>query len=457
MQQTNNLSSKIEQFYSEVSLKISNKYKGYSYKNVALTEIAVKFYLNEFINSTLFFKEIEATTKTEDWNKMIAFYVANFEIKSSVVQHLIFIFLDVVRYLKYASTKVASCTAPEYYFFITNKKFINYTDGIRANLSENNIKTGLLLWDTKDVNDTIRSISNTPKVAFPQFWTKNYFQFRRYAHLVDRVLGYTALRNAKKVILVEGCVVAEHIVSEVCKSKNIPNYCIQWGFFAKTVTQSGWRTMPFDKFITWGAFYSNQFKRYNALEIKAIGHPKLEDKVVLTKEKVVLFAVQKVMGEHILESNIYSFITFAVDFAKRHTDFTVIVRSHPDFKIPQSFKDANTNLKNLIWHDYQKFSLQQSLEPAKYCVSISSTVSLESIVFGCYPLFIKANDLPLQSHEIFDTTKGFEHVFDYDSFESGIEKLENSVTENYLKEMKMEFYKTLGNNALEAIALELTA
>jgi hypothetical protein len=244
-------------------------------------------------------------------------------------------------------------------------------------------------------------------------------------------------------------------VAVVCKSKKIPTVCIQWGFFAKTVTQAGWRNMPFDRFITWGTFYTNQFKMYNTLDVKEIGHPTLKEEQASSKEQVVLFAVQKVMDKHITAQDIFSFINYAIDIAKKHTTFKIVIRSHPDFKIPLSYKEEHKNLENLVWHDYQDFSLQKSLEIAKYCVSISSTVSLESLVFGCYPLFITANNLPLQLHTIFDTSSGFTHVVDYSNFEEVLVALEQKEVQNYLSGLKKEFYSSLGNEAIEKIAIEI--
>ena len=440
-----------------MTARLLKEYGNYSYKNVFLAEIAIKFYLNNYINSTVFFKEIQTIETKEGWDKLQAFHLDNFKAKDSFLSKIKNAFLDVVRYFKYAMTPTVEFTNAEYYFFITNKKFISFTENIRLNLEKKGIKTGLLIWETKDVNESIRAISNTPKVAFPQFWKKQYFQFRPYAHLVDRVLGYKALLNSKNIILIEGCVLSEHIVGEVCKAKHINTALLQWGFFAKTVTQAGWREMPFSKFLVWGEFYKKSFSKYNSLPIVACGHPTLDYSSNYDKSPVILFAVQKVMGDHIKENDILNFIDYAISFAKMLPNFKVIVRSHPDFKIPEDRKQNAEGIPNIIWHDYYNFSLQNSFTEAKYCVSISSTVSLESIAFGCYPLFLKANALPLQVHEIFDATNGFEHVFDYDSFEIGIEKLEKSDSVPYIKKLKTEFYKTLGDDALEAIALELTA
>ena len=294
-----------------------------------------------------------------------------------------------------------------------------------------------------------------PKIDFPHFWTRKYFQFRPYADLVDRVLGYKSCIASKKVLLVEGCVLSEHIVGEVCKSLKVNSTVLQWGFFAKTVTQSGWRQMPFDKFIVWGDFYKNSFGEYNDLKIVSCGHPTLDYLSRFDNKTALLFAVQKVMGDHIVENDILKFIDFAISYARKFPNKKIIIRSHPDFKIPEKNKEETRNQNNIIWHDYYNFSLKQSFEEAKFCISVSSTVSLESIAFGCYPVFLKTNELPLQVYEVFSPKGNFEHVFDYKSFEDGIAKLDEIDLKEYIKELNFDFYKTLGNEAIESIVNEL--
>ena len=161
------------------------------------------------------------------------------------------------------------------------------------------------------------------------------------------------------------------------------------------------------------------------------------------------------MGDHLTEKNIYTFIEFAIRFAISHSDFNVIIRSHPDFIISKSLKDIHKEVKTLIWHDYQDFSLQGSLEISKYCVSISSTVTLESLVHGCYPLFLKVNNLPLQLHHLFNDNEDYKHVVTYNDFDETIFNLEKMSTEDYLDQIKNDFYRTLGSQAINQITEEI--
>ena len=451
----NILIEKIEKFYSEVTSVLIEKHGKYYYKNVYLSEIAIKFYLNQFINSTDFFNKISAISSDEEWKQFIKSYASNFEVKTSFFNKISFIIFDCIRYFVYLFSSSIKFSKADIYIFITNKKFINYTKTIRLNLENKGVKVGLLIWEPKDITPEIQSISTKPKIDFPHFWTRKYFQFRPYAHLVDRVLGYKSCIDSKKVLLVEGCVLAEHIVGEVCKSLKVNSTVLQWGFFAKTVTQSGWRQMPFDKFIVWGDFYKNSFGEYNDLKIVSCGHPTLDYSSRFDNKTALLFAVQKVMGDHIVENDILKFIDFAISYARKFPNKKIIIRSHPDFKIPERNKEETHNQNNIIWHDYYNFSLKQSFEEAKFCISVSSTVSLESIAFGCYPVFLKTNELPLQVYEVFSSKGDFEHVFDYKSFEDGIAKLDEIDLKEYIKELNFDFYKTLGNEAIESIVNEL--
>ena len=137
-------------------------------------------------------------------------------------------------------------------------------------------------------------------------------------------------------------------------------------------------------------------------------------------------------------------------------DYKIIVRSHPDFEITKNVKEKYQLIQNIIWHDYKNFSLNDSFDQAKYCVSISSTVTLESVANGCYPVYLKINNLPLQIHQLLNNSE-FEHVFETENFVQGIQHLETQNLENYLVQFKNKLYKNLGNDAVKFIVSEMNS
>ncbi|OYU85079.1 MAG: hypothetical protein CFE24_03725 [Flavobacterium sp. BFFFF2] len=447
----NGLSERIEQFYLEVTAAVAAKELNYRYKDIDLLPTAIQFYLNEFINSFSFFKEIESIQNEAEWHRFIAKYVNGFAPKISLLKRIQLAASDVLRYV--ASLRAGKPQAADYYFFITNNKFLKFTADIKLELEKQTAKqAAYLIWERKDQSLVDNALYALPAMAFPAVWTRDYSRFRNYSLLVDRVLGYHLKNQTKKIILVEGCVLAEHIVALVSRKLTIPNVCIQWGFFAKTVTQAGWRNMPFDQFLVWGTFYKKAFSAYNPqLSCLPVGHPTLSFANELVKNKSILFGVQKVMGDHITEADIYRFLDFAIQFAQNHPDFEVIIRSHPDFNIPESYLNNSANPKNLVWHNYRAFTLTQSFEKAKYCVSISSTLSTESIAHGCYPLFLRASETPLQVYDLLATSNDFTHVFDFSNFDAGILHLETLDTALYLNELRQQMFTHLGKTAVSTI------
>ena len=317
-------------------------------------------------------------------------------------------------------------------------------------------KVEFLLWDFKDLDKISHKKIHLPIVDFPSFWKKGYSQYHEFVTLIDRANGFLPLLENKKVILIEGDLESQHVLGLLAKENQFETYCLQWGFFGKTAIKSGWREMPFDKFLVWGDFFADCFKKYNPkLTIVSCGHPTLKENAITTKEKVILFAVQKQFGQHITTDDVIHFIHFAAKIASQMTDYKIIIRSHPDFEIPESIKTEYNSNENIIWHDYKNFSLNDSFDEAKYCVSISSTVSLESIAYGCYPIYLKINDLPLQIHQLLAENSEHKHVFDFEDFVDGIHQLEKRNLENYISGFKNKLFKNLGTAAVNAIVSEL--
>ena len=337
-----------------------------------------------------------------------------------------------------------------------DKKFFSFVNPVKEALEQSGRKVEFLLWDFKDLDKSSHKKIHLPIANFPSFWKKDYSLYHECVTLIDRANGFLPLLENKKVILIEGDLESQHVLGMLGKKNQFKTYCLQWGFFGKTAIKSGWREMPFDKFLVWGDFFADSFKKYNPkLSIVSCGHPTLKENDKSTKGKVILFAVQKRFGEHITIQDVLHFIHFAAEVATKMPGFKVIIRSHPDFEISENIKAEYKANENIIWHDYKNFSLNHSFNEAKYCVSISSTVSLESIANGCYPIYLKINDLPLQIHQLLAENSEHKHVFDFENFVEGIHQLEKNNLENYVSDFKTKLYKNLGTAAVNSIVSEL--
>lgn len=446
------MTERIEQFYQVLYQQLSSKLGVYDYKGIDIVPLAIKFYLNTIVNSKTFIRQMEKVSDEKEMGRLTEqYFEAFFKPKENKLKLAA---QDISRYFYHKLIYKTQKSDAGYFVFITNKKFFSFVKPIRETLELQGKKVEFLLWDKN--NSDGNNAAHLPKTEFPSF-SKGYFQYHNFTTLIDRARGFLPLLKSKKLILVEGDLEAQHILGLLGKENHFETYCLQWGFFGKTVTKPGWRNMPYDKLLVWGDFFAGNFKVYNPeLKIVSCGHPSLKDNEAKEKGKVILFAVQKEFGEHITKQDVLDFIHFAAKIAKEMLDYKIIMRSHPDFEIPENIKQEYQSVANIIWHDYNNFSLNQSFDDAKYCVSISSTVSLESIAYGCYPVYLKINNLPLQIHQLLAQNPDHQHVFDSEGFVAGIKQLETENLNNYLADFKAKLYKNLGTAAINATVSELT-
>lgn len=447
------MTEKIEQFYHSLSQELQSKLGTYVYKDVDVVPLTITFYLNTIINSRAFIQAIEkAATEKQMLSLTEHYFEAFFKSKPNTLR---LYSQDIFRFLFHKIAHKSETSNADFFVLITNKKFFSYSKPITEALGHNGKKVEFLLWDKNNANQNNTAKQHLPKTDFPNIG-KEYFQYHNFTSLIDRANGFLPLLKNKKLIVIEGDLEAHHILGLLGAKNQFETYCLQWGFFGKTATKAGWRNMPFDKLLVWGDFFAENFKEYNPkLKVVACGHPSLRENEISQKTKVILFAVQKEFGEHITTQDVLDFIHFAAKTATQMPEYKIIIRSHPDFEIPENIKTEYEAITNISWHDYKNFSLNQSFDEAKYCVSISSTVSLESIAYGCYPVYLKINNLPLQIHELLAKNSEHQHVFDGNNFASGIQILETQDLKTSLADLKKILYKNLGDKAVNAIVSEM--
>lgn len=445
------MTEKIEQFYQSLYSELTSKLGTYIYKEVDIVPLRVKFYLNTIINSTIFLSRIEKVTSDKQMELLVERYFEGFFKPEK--NKLKLVFKDVFRFLYHRLFNKSAKSDADFFVFVTNKKFFSFIKPIQQELEQQGKKVDFIVWDK---NDSGTNIAHLPKTEFPAFWQKGYCENHEYTTLIDRARGFLPLLKNKKLIVIEGDLESHHILGLLGQKNQFQTYCTQWGFHGKTATKPGWRDMPFDKLLVWGDFFADSFKPTNPkLSIISSGHPALNENEISEKGKTILFAVQKPFGEHIPKEDVIGFIHFAAKTAMQMTDYKIIVRSHPDFEIPQDIKTEYESVSNIIWHDYKNFSMGQSFGEAKYSVSISSAASLESIAYGCYPVYLKINDLPLQIHQIMAGNPEHQHVFDAENFVPGIQNLEMQDHKNYLAGFRNRLYKNLGAAAIRATVAEM--
>ncbi|WP_194778178.1 hypothetical protein [Pararhodonellum marinum] len=432
---------KIDRFYAVVFDEIIGDLQSLQYKGIFLGEIVVKTYLNGVINNPDFIRKIE----NDRVENLSDFYILDFKksyfqrISSpSIVKSFV---RDLARYVYYLLLSIKQPSSDnDIYFFIPNFKFKNYLEGVEKSLRDQSLKFAYLLWERNRLPSSKGRDFILPRPAFPYFWHKQYYKFHEFTTQVDRALGWAKVIEGKKILFVEGCFSTMHVSALIARKYRCNSYCLQWGFFGKTATKAGWRNMPYDKYLVWGEFFRNEFVKYNPnLTIQVSGHPNLSNGQLLPKSKV-LFAIQKKLAGHINEEEVNKFVAIAIQFAVQNPEKSIILRSHPDFDLPKIKLDQIATLSNVVVHDSSRFSLEDSFKEAKYCISISSSTSIESVIKGCFPLYLKINELPLQVHAVFEEFHPGYHVITESQLQAHLEKLDKMDLENYLNSLKQQMF-----------------
>ncbi len=250
--------------------------------------------------------------------------------------------------------------------------------------------------------------------SMPKFWTKSYMRARLCCSFIDYVHATLHVVKPKKVIVVEGDSYEHHIFGLFKQAFNYQCICIQWGYEPRSALRMGYRNMPYDKLLVWGDFFRNTFQKHNKnIDITSVGHPKLEIKTKReAKGDALLFALQRPMAPYVTKEDINDLILLAIQTANRFPKKHIIVRNHPNYGIPKQHIHALNNTSNIVIHRYNEYSINQSLEKAKFCISISSTLGFEAIYHGVIPLFIKCNQIPLLLQKDMSRFNNGMHIID---------------------------------------------
>jgi hypothetical protein len=417
-------------------------YRKYVYKGIDLAKVSSRFFAGEFINNKVLISKINENNIDELIDSKI-----NNEARFNLVATLKSLVSDFARYVYY-SVKSQHQQA-EIYFFISNPKFLKFFEGIRSELDRREISYAYIFWDNNEIPNSFpyKVIILSPKISkfFSKWNQPKYFLFTT----VDRFVSTAKKISGSKVLIPEGCLASMHIIGELGHVHNYQTICLQWGFFGRSATKSGWRDMPYNKFLVWGDFFKSRFTDYNSLNIVTAGHPNLDLNQEVTNKSYILFAVQKELGDHISIKDVEFFLKSVYKIAELLPDKEIVLRTHPDLPFKNLPAKPSKKLENLKIHDFREFTLNQSFTGALMCIGISSTTIIESVAHNCYPIYVKANSLPLQIHEILDEVSELNHVFEFSQLS---EFIENFNYENYLdiiKDLKNKFFSP--NTIIEEI------
>lgn len=326
---------------------------------------------------------------------------------------------------------------------ISHKKQIPYTQSIANALKSNGYTVEFFYWPTVE---RPKAYSKTKK-GMPNFWTRAYLFSGLTCKFID--YAYHTLKHVKPqtVIVIEGDSHEQHIFGRLKHVFNYQCICLQWAYEPRSVLRIGYRDMPYDAFLSWGGFFTKAYREKNqTLTFLNVGHHMLEKNPQIPKSsKAILFAVQRPVEPFISAKDIDAFIEYAYKIADAFPNEAFILRSHPGYPIGDATKEKCPN--NIEWHGQN--SLHDSLTAASICITISSSVGLEALPYGAYPLFVKFNQLPLLIYDDLKKQGLSKHVISPEKAKTLIPQLLNHQED--LNSISKHFFHALGPDALANI------
>lgn len=326
---------------------------------------------------------------------------------------------------------------------ISHKKQIPYTQSIANALKSNGYTVEFFYWPSVETSNAYYKIDK----GMPKFWTRAYLFSGLTCKFID--YAYQTLKHLKPqtVIVIEGDSHEQHIFGRFKYVFNYSCICLQWAYEPRSVLRIGYRDMPYDAFLSWGEFFTKAYREKNeTLTFFNVGHHMLEKKTQKPQNsKAILFAVQRPVEPFISANDIDAFIKYAYEIADTFPNEAFILRSHPGYPIDDATKEKSP--KNVEWHGQN--SLNDSLIAASICVTISSSVGLEALPYGVYPLFVKFNQLPLLLYDDLKKQGLSKHVISPEKAKTLIPQLLNHQED--LNSISKHFFHALGPDALANI------
>ncbi len=293
----------------------------------------------------------------------------------------------------------------DYLINIEEKKYYRYIYNLAEELNNNGYTVAFLIFNNIQIEENNKfhyfNIDEFTTREFPKFWTKTYQRTKNYHNLFNKIYYAFKKLNFPNSIVIEGDNINQLIAGYLSMKYKFNSFCMQWGYAGTMVYKIGWRNMPYSKFLSWGNFFSNSYKKQNNnLKIIETGHPLMSKiKTTVTDRNIILFAVPKEMLPFISKTEVILFVKKAIEFSKQCENYKIRLRTHPNFQLTAELQALLTSTANIELHNYFTNSFTESFNKVKYCISISSTIVLEALNYGCIPLYIQINNIPLILHD----------------------------------------------------------
>lgn len=238
------------------------------------------------------------------------------------------------------------------------------------------------LPDETDLPDyvTALTVEFSELRAFHNAYIEHCFPFLyHYANLFSFLLQ---ILKPSGVICLEGCHTQEQLLAVIAQDYDIPAIGIQQGW--PSFMRIGFRRMPFRYFLTWGAHFSELWKKYNQNpEFLHTGYMyDVPDTDMQIKDSVTFFLQAPCyLSDGRYFNEILELIT---ESAELYPHVSFLVREHPEYKLDKKFIKSWEAYPNIqMASDWE---LKEVYQRTFVVVSHFSSSLMEGIVHDCIPL-----------------------------------------------------------------------
>lgn len=247
-------------------------------------------------------------------------------------------------------------------------------------------KGSLLIFDCK--RSAITGQCNLQSIKSELMFIPDSFRLNNAKTIAGRVLSvvkYYDLFNRlicsnsiNSVIGIDGCQTPLKILADTGRRVNVKSVCIQscWPSFF----HGGYKNLPYSDIITWGEGFSTLWKNNNCnctvggyqYEISKSG---LHDCIVFFLQAPLFLSTKQYL---MLMHNLI------VGCARAFPDISILVRSHPEYKLHQKLKDDLMRFPNISFVDEMNLSVVFS--KARIGISHFSSCIMECLAHDCIPI-----------------------------------------------------------------------
>lgn len=231
-----------------------------------------------------------------------------------------------------------------------------------------------------EVNENVKAIDlcfwNNYKVYKNETLEAYFPELFRYYNTFQLLLE---ILKPEGIIVLEGCHYKEQILSDVARQMDIPSIAIQQGW--PSLMHSMFRHMPYSYYLTWGADFDKEWKKWNPdIQFISIGYP------YSVKEKLgnsITFFLQAPL---LISDSYYLslIIELVIETAQKYPNILILVKEHPEYKVGDTITNRFSQYNNI--QIVSEWNIADVYAKTLIVVSHFSSTLMEGIAHNCIPL-----------------------------------------------------------------------